>query len=255
MKLGICAGIDRIKELEGLGFDYIEPMLSPIAALPGKEYETLKETALSSSLPVLGFNVLFPGDLPLMQGEDGHPAIRANLQLAFARARALGARNVVFGSGKARSRPEGMDYFTAWRNLREVAALVAREAARHGLQVHLEPLGRKECNMVCSLSEAAGLVASVNHPSLSLLTDYYHMATNGESMEEIRRLPAVGYAHIARHAGRRYPTKADKEELRPFIQALKATRFDGFLSIEGHSENMVKDAPEAIAAIRELWRE
>ena len=255
MKLGICAGNDRIKELEGLGFDYIEPMLSPIAALPGKEYETLKETALSSSLPVLGFNVLFPGDLPLMKGEDGHPAIRTYLQLAFARARALGARNVVFGSGKARSRPEGMDYFTAWRNLREVAALVAREAARHGLQVHLEPLGRKECNMVCSLSEAAGLVASVNHPSLSLLTDYYHMATNGESMEEIRRLPTVGYAHIARHAGRRYPTKADKEELRPFIQALKATRFDGFLSIEGHSENMVKDAPEAIAAIRELWRE
>ena len=109
--------------------------------------------------------------------------------------------------------------------------------------------------MICSLAEGAGMVSRVNKPNFSLLADWYHMACNGESPDEVARIGMISHVHIAQYEGRRFPGDASKEQLRPFFRNLKAIGYRGDISLEGHSNNLQKDAPEAVRVLRELWED
>ena len=255
MKIGICSGIERIKELESLGIDYIEPMLSPLAALSEADFQMTLKTALSSALPVRCFNVMLPQSIRLLTGGTTQNDITGYLDKAFFRASLLGADKAVFGSGNSRTRPEGLPYDEAWRKLADIAFIIAEAGKKHGITVCIEPLGTKECNMICSLAEGAGMVSRVNHPSFTLLADWYHMACNGESPDEIARIGMVSHVHLSQYEGRRYPCEASKAELRPLFQNLKTIGYQGDISLEGHSKAMQKDAPDAVRVLRELWEE
>lgn len=255
MKIGICSGIERITELESLGFDYIEPMLSALAAQSEADFQKTLKTALSSPLPVRCFNVMFPQSIRLLTGETTQDDITGYLDKAFFRASLLGADKAVFGSGNSRMRPGTLPYDEAWRRLADIAFLIAQAGKKHGITVCIEPLGTKECNMICSLAEGAGMVSRVNKPNFSLLTDWYHMACNGESPDEVARIGMISHVHVAQHEGRRYPGEASRAELRPFVQKLKTIGYQGDISVEGNSTDLQKDAPEAVRVLRELWAE
>ena len=118
MKIGFCAGLDRIGDVAAAGFDYIEPPISAMAAWTEEEFEAKLNAAQKIGLPVYSFNVMFPGDMALLDaGQDAR--IREYLERAFRRVSLLGGRIAVFGSGRSRKRPENMPYGAAFRRLRE----------------------------------------------------------------------------------------------------------------------------------------
>ena len=251
IKFGLCGGLERIHEAEAAGFAYLEPSVSGVAGLSEEEFAAKLADARSAGIPTPAFNVLFPGSLALLAKETTDEAIAAYLDKALARVKALGGRVVVFGSGRSRSKPEGMPFTEAFRRLTEVARVIGDAAAKYGLTIVVEPLNRKECNMINSVAEGACLVAAANHPNVKLLADYYHMALEGEPCSDIVRVGGVAHTHIAAREGRLYPTVME-EGFADFFRALKESGYDGLLSVEGRTEDFAADAPAALKLLHQL---
>jgi len=53
--------------------------------------------------------------------------------------------------------------------------------------------------------------------------------------------------------GRRAPVTADFEFLRDYFRVVKASGYDGRISIEGSWEDLARQAPEALAVLRRAW--
>lgn len=254
MKFGLCAGLDKIKEAQSAGFDYLEPPVNGVAALTDEEFTAKLAVTRASQMPTPAFNLLFPKTMQLLTPDVTDSDIAAYLERALARVQELGGMVAVFGSGKSRNRPEGMPYAEAFRRLTEVTRLTGEVAQRYSVTIVVEPLNRAESNMINSLAEGACLVASVGHPNVRLLADYYHMAKDGEPIGDIVRLGGVTHAHIATREGRRYPT-AMEEGFASFFRTLRETGYDGMVSVEGKTEDMAADGPAALALMKKLWED
>ena len=251
MKIGFCAKLDRLQEVEQAGFAYIEPSVTSVCEMSDESFEAARRALAQASIPATSFNVLFPGK-SLYDWEETD--LRAYLHQAFSRVAVLGGKTVVFGSGKARKRPEGLPYPEAFRRLMGITRLIGEEAEPFGITIVIEPLNTAETDMINSVAEGACLVAAVNHPCVKLLADYYHIAREQERPGDLERLGGSAHAHIAALDGRTIPLERDEGYLQMFA-AMKHTDYQGNVSIEGKCEDLLKDGPRAIALLSALWAE
>lgn len=254
MKIGYCGKPDAAAKAAQAGFDYLELPLNMIAALPEQDFADVRGRLADTGLPTPAFNLLFPKELRLLEAECTDERIAAYLDGALSRMKALGGSVVVFGSGKSRQRPESLPYADAYRRLVQVTGVVARAAEAHDVTVVIEPLNRRESNMINSVGEGACLVADVCSAHVRLLADYYHMAVEHEPPEEIARVSGISHAHIATETGRRFPLTAE-EGYRRMFAAMKATGYSGMLSIEGKTDDLSADGPAAVGLLKQLWEE
>lgn len=254
MKYGLCAGLDKIAEVAALGFDYLEPPVNGTAALSEEDFEAKLAMVKGASIPCPAFNLLFPKTMQVLVPETTDDMIAEYLHTAMKRVQLLGGRVAVFGSGKSRNCPEGMTYGEAFRRLVEVTRLTGEIAQQYGVVIVIEPLNRTETNMINSMAEGAALVAMVNHPNVQLLCDSFHVAKENEPFTDVVRLGGVSHVHVATKEGRRYPLEKDAD-LTALYEALKATNYDGMISIEGKTDDMAQDAPVSIALLKNLWEE
>ena len=252
MKIGFCAALDRIEQAAAAGFDYIEPPISAMAAWTEQEFEKKLALAKKTGLPVLSFNVMFPGEIALLSPATKDEDILSYLHPAFSRVEALGGKIAVFGSGKSRTRPECLSYGEAFRRLSQVGRLIGEAAKCHGITAVVEPLHRGETNMINSVAEGADLVAAANHPNLCLLADYYHIAVEKESPDNIVRVGGVSHVHLANEAGRSLPLPPE-EGMEKMFTALKKTNYQGAISLECKCDDLLNDGAKALKMIRELW--
>ena len=252
MKFGICTSIENINLLAEMGFDYIECGVSKLASLSEEEFASWKGQAAKASIPVSCFNVLFPKTIKLIGSEYNREATVEYLNLALSRVQAMGGTTVVFGSGGARKRPEDVDFFSAYRQLVEVTKLIGEVAAKYSVTIVIEPLNRGETNMINSMAEGAQLAADVNMPNVKLLSDFFHVAKDGEPVEDVVRIGEFDHIHIASGKGRLYPLPGQDEQYQLYFQCLKKIGYDGRVSIEGKTEDMAKDAPVALAYMKSM---
>ncbi len=254
MKIGFCGKMERAAEVAAAGFDYLELSVTGVSEWTDQETERHIQTLRELKLPVSSFNVLFPGSIELLNPETRDEQIRDYLRFAFPRVQKIGGRVVVFGSGKSRRRPEGVSYDEAFRRLIGVTRLIGEEAEKHGITIAIEPLNRKETNMICSVAEGACLAAAVHHPCVALLGDYYHIAAEHQPPEDIARVGGIVHAHIATEEGRRIPT-AEEAGFRVMFAAMKETGYKGNVSVEGKAENLPEEGPVSIRLLKKLWEE
>src|SRR5690606_6399534 len=88
-------------------------------------------------------------------------------------------------SGGARSYPENLSKEKAVEQIVEFLKIVAPYAEKNGITIVIEPLNKKESNIINSVAEGADFVQKINHPSIQLLADFYHMDEDNESLAEI----------------------------------------------------------------------
>lgn len=254
MKIGFCAKPDQAALVKAAGFDYIELPVNYVASLTEEDFEAVRKTLDQAALPAPAFNLLFPKELALLAPgtEDGE--ICAYLRRAFERVRTLGGKTAVFGSGKSRQRPESMPYAEAFRRLAEVTRLTGETAGEFGITVVIEPLNRGETNMIHTVGEGACLAAAVNHPNVRVLADYYHIMTDGDHPEDIASKGGIAHAHIATEGARLIPLTPE-EGYRAMFRAMKATNYQGLLSVEGKSGDLAAEGPVSVAMLKSLWEE
>lgn len=248
MKIGIT-GSENAAAAAAMGFDYLEVNASALASLSEEEFQAELVRIQGCGLPAECANVLFSGIQLLTEEDPGR--VEEYLSGTLGRLARLGVEVVVFGSGGARRKPEGMPFGPGWRRLRDVTRVIGSVADRFGMQVAIEPLCRQETNMVNTVPEGAALAAAVDLPNVWVLADSYHMFKDGEPLENLRTVGRLSHVHVALRDGRRYPTYAEGQ-LCLFIEELRKIGYDGRVTIEANTRCFAQEGPLALAVLRML---
>jgi sugar phosphate isomerase/epimerase len=252
MRLGICADLSLATEVAFLGYDYIEGNLTALADMAEKDFFAL--CARMRDLPICAeaFNCMLPASLPVTGPNVSAGAIHAHLDRAFERAVQLGAEVVVFGSGGARSSPEGWPMDVAWRQIVNFLRMAERHNAVAGLICAIEPLRRQESNLINLVTEAMALASIVQQPHVRVLADSYHMKLSHEPYSVFEAVgPMLAHVHTANSIGRTFPKDGDGEDYRALFAALKGIGYAGRVSVEGQCEDFSRDAAQALKVLTE----
>jgi len=205
--------LERPAAARRAGFDAVEfwwPFSEPLPHT--REIEQFVDAVGGAGTTLTGLN-LYAGDLAA--GERGtistpglSELVRANAELCIEIGQRLGCRsfNALYGNRRADVRPEHQDE-CATENLGMVAAI----AARIGATILVEPLS---VPLDYPLRVAADVLDVLNRveeqtgaDNLRLLADLYHLAANGDDLEEVLTTHAdrIGHVQIADHPGRHEP--------------------------------------------------
>ncbi len=259
IRLGVCTGIENAGALAKAGFDYMETGLSGVAAMDGEAFARAKGALEEAGVPCEAMNVMLPGDIRLTGPQADRGRIEGYLSRAFGRARELGAKVVVFGSGASRGVPKGFPQDKAWRQLGDFLALADGLAGAHGLQIAIEPLRREECNILRYVSEALAVAALLQLPRVGVLGDTYHMAQGGEPASALAEAGGLlWHVHMARPGDRAYPKAQDPdgdlESYARLFAVLRGMGYKGRVSVEGQCGDFLEDAKASFALLDRLRR-
>lgn len=257
MKLGVCTGFENLEIAAKCGFDYVECAFSRLAAMPEEDYQALLAKKDSFPIPVTKANLFLPADVKPLGPDACEKVQREYLEKAFARAKAIGVKLVVFGSGGARKVPEGWSYARAWRQLCDFLEVVAEYGEKYDITIALEPLRTKECNILNYVSEGTALCGIINHPNVCVLGDTFHMVCGGEPWSHFtfagKKLAHVHIGHtLPDHSGRIYPRADDGEDYAEILNVLKEMDYQGDVSIEAGFTDLEKDGAAAYECLKPL---
>lgn len=252
MRLGCCAGLDSIETVRDAGYDFIELGVSCARAeSPDSEFEAVRDRLQSAEIVPEVWNCLLMSDMKPVGPEVDIYRIERFLRTAFDRIEELGGEIVVFGSGRARTVPEGFPSDEARDQLVRFLSLAGQVAGAHGITIAVEPLNLRETNCINSVAQAVEVVRAVDHPFVKVLVDLYHMMMDDEPLSAIAAASGeIVHAHIA-DTGRLHPGSGSYPS-KEFIDALKAAGYDGRLSIEGGWSDFDSECRKALEFLRSL---
>lgn len=253
MRWGVCSSPDTAEELARLGWDYVEWSLRAVAALDEPSYAELRALARRLPIRVEAFNGMLPRGLKVTGPDTDHAALRAYLARAYPRAAELGGAVIVFGSGDARTLPDGWPRERGLEQFGEACRIAGDAAARHGMLVAIEPLNPRETNLVTTVAEAVAVAHVAAHPTVRVLSDLYHVEAGGEGLDgTISAAAVLAHVHIATPEERGMPLpERGAASLARFFAALRRAGYDGRVSVEGSWT--VEEAAGGLAHLRAAW--
>jgi sugar phosphate isomerase/epimerase len=250
--IGVCTGVSNAEMLAMHDYTYIEESVGRFL-MPTKseeEFNEMLQQAQKSPIPVRALNGFIPGSLKSVGPDAVHAEILEFMETAFRRAEMAGVEYIVFGSGGSRRVPDDFPKEEALRQFTELCARMAPIAGKYNVVVVLEPLNKRECNLINSVIEGGKIVEEVNHPNFRLLADIYHMLMDDEGPESIEKYGhLIHHTHIAEKEGRAAPG-THNEDFTAYFKALKSVGYKGMMSIEGRWEDMEAQAESALETIR-----
>ena len=130
----------------------------------------------------------------------------------------------------------------------------APEAAAQEVTLAIEPLNTGECNFINSVAEGMALAHAVDHPSINVLSDLYHVNLEGQSFAETSAAgPRLVHVHVAGAEHRRVPTAQDVDYLASFFRVFKEMDYAGRISVEGSATDLPREAAEALGVLHSAW--
>ncbi|MEZ4862256.1 MAG: sugar phosphate isomerase/epimerase family protein [Caldilineaceae bacterium] len=253
MRFGCCCALDQAPVAHAAGFDYIETTV--VSLLPEADDATFAPILArhqAAPIPTHACNVFLPGDLKVVGPNLDWPRIEHYVQTALARVQAIGASVVVFGSGRARMVPDGFARADAEAQLVDFLHLVADAAAANEITVVIEPLNRKESNILNSVAEGVTLAQRVNRPAIQVLADFYHMDEESEPLQHLLEYKDwLAHIHVA-DTGRRAPGTGSYP-YPEFVHLLHEANYEGMVSVECRWEDLAAEAGPACAYLRRVF--
>lgn len=248
MKFGVCSGQKNALVAQQAGWDFLEENVQSL--LKGLETDWVKPHL---QMPVPSANSMVPANIPIVGPNVSHEQLIGYMTNVLTRASQVGIRTVVFGSGGARNVPEGFDRNKAVDQITEFLNLIAPLAQSNGITIVIEPLNRKECNIINSVKEAMTYVKAVNHPNIQCLVDSYHFWLEEEPLENLEAaMPWIRHVHVADKEGRVAPGVSGKSDYRPFFKVLKQGGYDRLIAVEGRFD-WENDVKSALSRLKEDW--
>jgi sugar phosphate isomerase/epimerase len=166
MRIGLYVNILDLPKVEKTGFDYVE--LSVVDVLdPNKvsEQEFFNECVTlmqGHSIRAEAFNTLFPPDMKLVGEEVKKESLKKYLDVIIPRAKKLGARIIVWGSGQSRNVPAGFSREKAWNQLKEIIYYAATLCKGEDILIALEPLNSYVSNILNTIDECLRMAEELN---------------------------------------------------------------------------------------------
>lgn len=232
MRLGCCIDSSFLPDILPSGYDFAE--LQCKTTMPESSADVWRENRdklLGYGVPIEAFNVLLPRDMAVVGPNVEIEPMQAYLERVFERMADLGGKHVSFGSGGARTVPDGFDWDRADEQLKSFISMLGQFGEKNGITVNIEFLNRKETNTIVTLESAADYAARVNHPSIKILADFYHLDEEQAPVETMEKVAEwIGYVHVA-DTGRFYPGSG-QYPYDDFFRTLRKIGYDGPVSVE-----------------------
>ena len=258
MKFGVCCSPDTEKFalLKKYGFSFAEICLFDLANASDEDIAKMLKICEKSNIYVESSNCFFPGSIKLYNNSD-YNEIKTYVNNVLARLSKLGGKVAVLGSGRVRNIPEEYDRTIAENQFIEVLKICGDIAGSYGLDIAIEPLSKKETNLINTVAQGIEFCERVKHEHVKCLADFYHVFTNNETLDAIENSNGMLiHTHLARpNADRNMPTIADIDGCRPWAQALKKCNYKGRMSLEGGMKPDFETALRDIQPVLELFRD
>jgi D-psicose/D-tagatose/L-ribulose 3-epimerase len=255
IRLGACSPTREFDVLDSLGFDYIEPGAAEIADMTPDQFASFKAKVSASRIRCEAFNSLIRRkDLVVVGPTVDLSPVLEYLDGALDRCKQLGATCIVWGSAGSRNVPPDFSAEKAWDQIAVFLSKAGPIAAKYGLSLSIEPLNRRESNILSTGHEAWRMVQQVNHPNVQFMIDYYHLTLENESRDifEIAR-GHITHLHFSLPVAHRrvWPSVGENDpNAKPFFEELRKVGWSGGLSIEG-SGSPEKDGASALSFLRD----
>lgn len=240
MRFGLCFGdFEHAAEKlplakKRLGYDYVEVALCKLADWNDAQLKEFGAACEAAGLKTEATNIFFSGSAPLTGPNVDVKSLLDYTDKALYKAASLGVKTSVLGSGAARKVPDGFSKEDAFQQMAELTYQLGDVAKKYGVTIVIEPLNHTETNLINSGKEGLALMRQVNHPSVGILLDYYHMCVDHEDVSIVAQAAESGklkHTHISAPS-RYFPRGEELEACMPFFAALKAVGYDGRMSSE-----------------------
>ena len=110
-------------------------------------------------------------------------------------------------------------------------------AAGCGIRLAIEPLNRFESDVLCTTQQAMELLEAVEHPSVGLMLDTFHMAMEEASIAEAIRLGGRHLIHFQANENHRGFPGTGSIDWVPVCRALHEVGYEGPVSLEPFRRN------------------
>jgi sugar phosphate isomerase/epimerase len=232
------------------GFDYIElPTGALMSATDEPAFQRIMHEVGQMGLPVEACNVFIPATLKITGPHVERAPLWQYAATALQRMGEIGVRVCVFGSGGARSIPDGFDRAQALDQLAAFLDHVQEVSARHGVRIVIEPLNHTESNVFNSVAESDDFTQDRGLTGIGVLADLYHISVEGESYDGMTAAgERLGHAHVA-DADRSAPGEGAETDYAGFFRTLKRMRYPGAISIEARWRTSVRGELRGIEPI------
>ncbi|WP_164716554.1 sugar phosphate isomerase/epimerase family protein [Paenibacillus whitsoniae] len=249
---GWCSGIEDAGQLRTLGFDYIECAVVSLSLENESEYKERLSLFLESPLPVRAMNIFFPGDLKVVGPDVDDARIARYVDKAAEALHRIGVETVVLGSGKARHSPDGWEPLRAADQFLRLVNRMADAFAGTGTVLAIEPLNRKETNLVTTIAEAVSFAEQVNRPEVRVLADFYHMQEEGDPLTSlVAHSKWLRHVHLADTG--RFSPGTGTYPYADFAAALNQAGYTGTISAECTVKDKEQELPVSLDFMRRVF--
>jgi hydroxypyruvate isomerase len=231
--------LERPAAAKAAGFDAVELWWPFSEAVPSDtEVDRFIRSVSDAGVQLVGLN-FFAGDMPggdrgLVSWPARSAEFRDNVEVTIGIGERLGCRafNALYGN-----RVEGVDPAAQDELATENLAIAGRAAARIGATVLVEPVSGAPRYPLLTAADAVGVIdrvaAETGVDNLGFLCDLYHLATNGDDLDQVVATYADRVAHvqIADAPGRNEPGTGTLD-LDRYLARLAAASYDGWVGLE-----------------------
>jgi len=162
---------------------------------------------------------------------------------------------MVFGSPKQRN-AQGIPVAQAIGYFTEGLRSVADHAQSRGVRILIESLDKTQTDVVNTMSEAAKVVAAVNHPSIQTMFDFHNTLDEKEPFEVLIRkyFNLIRHIHVQEMDGKYLGAGSGVKDFAKGFRTLKELGYDGWVSVEvfDFAPGPQKMAEESMKALRML---
>jgi len=145
----------------------------------------------------------------------------------------LGGSYMIFGSPKQRE-TRGISVEQAKKYFAEGLEAVADHAQRRGIEILVEPLGKRTTDAVNTLAEASHLAEQVNHPAIGIMFDFNNTVDETEPFDVMLRKyhKNIHHVHVQEMGGKHLGTGTAVNDYVKAFQVLKDMRYNRWISLE-----------------------
>ncbi len=247
--VGTEEGIRRTKEI---GFDTIDIFADPLETGPA-ERRLIRHTAKEEGLPIVSLCCCALGiaDFNNAVRRFHRERVKAHLDMVYE----LEARNLLLVLGEYIWQQEVIRPGDQWNWAAEEVRALGEYASGLGLEIAIE-LEPFHLSIVNSLDKMVEFLAEVNHPAVRANLDISHLHLSNSPASGIPRLAGkIAHVHFSDCDGKVHgdlPPGRGVVNFPPYLAELKATGYDGVMSIE------LEYSPEPakiVDWVREAYRE
>ncbi len=261
MRLGCCGTIEQAGVMRDAGFDFLEVNIQGVLKghEPSDVWDAQAPDVSKLPLPIEAANSLIPGSMPLIGPARDMKALQDYMQRIAKRAQRLGIQRLVFGSGKARMRPENVSHEQAMKDIIEFTTMAGQICGHHDVMLVVEHLNFPECNMINKLDETRAICDAINSPHVQGLVDSFHWGLEKDTDQAILDLgQLIRHVHIAEPDGRGEPGKPAHPEnafdYESFFCVLRKAGYSERVSIEAKWTGPLEEkAAAAVELVRKAW--